>query len=113
MPLSKVEIVKEFINSIYWPKGKREDVGKLLTFLEEVNIRSINKHDSRKCRLTCLEITTSGKGERESFFSWAVKYLDVNHVGDTYAEIYVYTDEAGSGLPSKIRLNNPKLSIII
>ena len=109
---SKLENVQSFINSIYWPKNKRESIGRLLTFLQEINIRSINKNDSRKTRLRCLAITTKGKGSYESFDSWSVKYIDLNHVSDIFAEVYIY-DEDGRGYPSKVRTDNPKISIII
>ena len=112
MEKPKIEVVKDFLNSIYWPKSKREKYGELFTLLETLNIRSVNKNDSRKCRLTCLEIKTKGVGSYESFDSYNIKYIDINHVGDTYAEVYIY-DEDGNGLPQKIRLINPKISIII
>ena len=107
----KNQEIEKFVRSLYWPKKKLADIGALLTFLEKSRLRSIEQNDRHRCRLSCLEIITLGVGERASFVSWDVKYIDINHVSNEYAEIYTYTDEE-RGLPRKIKINNPKITII-
>ena len=104
------EIV-EFVNSLYCPKRYQDEKDALIEFVKSEKLRAINKDDSRKNRLTCLEIITKGNGTRSTFFEWGVKWLDLNHVSDIYAEIYIYNDD-GRGYPSKIRVDNPRVTII-
>ena len=105
------ENLGEFLNSIYCPKSKKEEMEKLLDFLKNVEIRGIAKSDFKKIRLSALVISTKGKGEWETFDSWSVKFLDLNHVSDVFAEVYLYDNE-GRGHPTKIRVDNPKVSIL-
>lgn len=108
---NKKDQIINFLQFLYLPKGKAESYGRLFTFLEENYVRSINKHDAGTSRQRVLEIETSGNPPRESFQGWKVKYIDINHVGEMFAEVYIYTDEQG-GTPKKIKIQNPKIAII-
>ena len=109
--MTKRDKIKELLFNLYCPRDKTESMSRLREFIEAHELRSLNANDRQKSRLEILVIETKGNGKWQSFAGWGVKYVDVNHVSDIYAEVYIY-DLDGQGLPSKIRIDNPKYSII-
>lgn len=110
--LSKNEKMRIFLHSIYVPKGRAESWGDLIARIECIyNLRSVNKNDAGKSHYNALIIETKGDGKRETYQGWSVKYIDFNHVGDKYAEAYIY-DADGNGYPTRIYNDSPKIAIL-
>lgn len=109
--MTKREQIRGFLNSIYIPRDKVTQYGNLLSFLESVISRSINKNDAKKSRLKILVINTKGVGTRETFNGYGLFYVDFNHVGSVFAEAYIYGTDI-DGLPQKISISNPRYAII-
>lgn len=100
-----------YLANLYVPQSKKADWKKLVEFMERNDLRKIEKTDAKKILIECLVVETRGRGTRETFSSWSYKLMNINHVSSTYAEVYIYSKDE-QGYPSKIRTDNPKLSII-
>lgn len=107
----KNQEIEKFVRSLYWPKKKLADIGALLQFLEKNRLRSIEQSDKHRSGLTCLEIITLGVGARASFDRWEVREIDINNVTKEYAEIWTHSEQI-RGFPKKIKITNPKITII-
>ena len=111
---TKRDQMLDFITGLYIPKDKVDNYDGLVKYLHAdtmLNFRSPNSNDAFKSRYRCLIIEVKGDSKWRTFQNWAIKYVDFNHVGKTYAEAYIY-DLDGVGYPCRIRIDSPKLAII-
>ena len=106
------ERLQEYLARLYVPRDKEEEFEKLNSFLKAVDIRAPNKNDAHKSRFTILLIQSKGKGSRETFQSYSVKYVDFDTIGEKYALAYIY-DSEGNGSPHRIDITSSKNIIIL
>lgn len=106
------ERLHAFLGRLYVPKQKEESFTGLRNFLENVTIRAPNENDAHKAKYTMLVIDTKGKGKRETFDKWSIKYVDFDSIGKRYALAYIY-DSDGHGHPQRIDIQSSKNILII
>ena len=105
------EQVNAFLARLYVPKKAMESYKTLKEFLSSVTIRSPTGRDAHKTRFMMVLIETKGKGARETYQSYDVRFVDFDTIGKRYANAYVY-DSDGVGKPKRIDLNSPKTFLL-
>lgn len=105
------ERLNAFLNRLYIPKRNKDSFEKLKEFIAKVSIRAPNANDAHKSRYTILIIETKGKGTRETFDSWFVRFVDFDTIGEKYALAYIY-DSEGNGKPHRIDITSSKNILI-
>ena len=102
--------LRDYLARLYVPKAKSNLFGQLDQYLDIINVRFPTKEDAYKGRCPILVIYTKGKGTRETFEDYRVKYADFDSIGEKYALAYVY-DETG-GKPQRLDITSVKTMIV-
>ena len=106
------ERLLDYLNNLYIPVSKKEQVERLKAFIDSVSLRMPNSRDAFKTHFTILTIRTKGKGNRRSFDTYGIQYVDFNSIGTKYALAYLY-DENGEGKPIRMDITSIKNILII
>ena len=106
------ERLYDYLDNLYIPVSKRGQVEQLKKLVESVSLRMPNANDAFKSHYTILTIKTKGKGNRRSFDTYGIQYVDFNSIGEKYALAYIY-DEDGKGTPIRMDITSIKNILII
>ena len=104
------EILK-FLNSIYIPKMKEDDLKELKSILKVSEFRKIDCGDVNRSFPKCLIIMTKGNGKYTAFAGWRYARIDVGSVADKFAELAIYYEGYPFAYPKRVAKSNIKVSI--
>ena len=102
----------EYLNRLYAPKAKKPIIENLRKYIEVSGLRYISQDDADTKRRVLL-IHSKGKGARETFESFEVKYIDFDsRIGQKYCYSFIH-DQDGSGYLKRLDITSVKNLIII
>ena len=104
------EILK-YLESIYIPKDRVDDLRNLRERLKEYDYREIQYIDSGKSYPLCLVIKTKGKGQYSAFAGYEITRIDVGSVSRKFAELAIYHVGCCFAYPKRVAKSNIKVSI--
>lgn len=114
--------ILSFLQSIYLPNNQTGAMRLLRNHLREglygepyYKTRLIEKTDAGRIRTRALWIKTKGDSKRKSFAGYELVQIDINKVGDKYAEVYIYpmNSDGTDGIAKRICYSMPTLTILI
>lgn len=107
----KRERLMEFLKSLYVPKSELPKYQECLDFIESHELRDIEKSDERHAGLDLFMIKTAGRGKWASFKGFLLCKIDLNKVGEKYAEAYIYRPDI-MGYPQRVLRASSTFAIV-
>lgn len=101
-----------YLQSLYIPKKKSEELRHLADLILKTDIRAIDKQDENTIHCNCLVILTRGKGTRESYSGYEITRIDIGKVSSTMASVAIFNNDSNRFDAKRIRRLNIKINIL-
>lgn len=110
--MNRREELLEFLDKIYIPVDKLNDVAILTRIVLENDYRAISEEDANTMKTDCLVIHTKGRGLRETFAGFSITRIDIASVSESMATIAIYNQDSNRFEPQRIKRMNKRINIL-